>query len=75
MPIIETLMNALTARYGRAEGERVYYAMEGEAKGPFGPNGKYHDLHVEWAMRNGVLPIEGTGKPRAQKDPGLPRRR
>jgi hypothetical protein len=56
MPIVEKLMSALRKRYGPKEGERVYYAMEAEAKGPFAPGNKYHELHEQWAARMGVQP-------------------
>lgn len=64
MPVVSKLMDALTARYGDQEGQRVYYAMEGEGKGPFGPRGKYHDLHLAFAEKHGLAPVKGTKKPR-----------
>lgn len=70
MPIVQTVMDALTKRYGADEGQRVYYAMEAEGKGPFGPNGKYHDLHVAFAQKHGVAPLKGKKKPRPSKKAG-----
>lgn len=71
-------MDALVARYGRREGERAYYAMEAEGRGPFGPTGKYRDLHEAWAAKNDVRPsspIPGKKKPRPSKKAGAPKKR
>lgn len=67
MPIIEALMNKLTAKYGQTEGEHVYYALEAEGKGPFGPNGKYRQLHLDFAERNGVTPLTPARRTRARR--------
>lgn len=64
MPIVQALMADLRKRYGQSEGERVYFAMEAEGKGPFGKNGKYHALHQAFAHRNGIPAIESPGKPK-----------
>ncbi len=64
MPIIESLMADLVGRYGKKRGEDVYYAMEAEGKGPFGPKGKYRQLHESFARRHGVAPA-----PKAKKKP------
>lgn len=66
MPVVEKLMKSLVDRYGEAEGKRVYYAMEAEGKGPFGPGGKYHQLHRDFAERNGVV-SQSVKKPRSSK--------
>ena len=70
MPVVESLMANLKARYGAAKGERIYYAMEAEGKGPFGPKGKHRNLHEDFARRNGVAPIAGKKKPPASKKRG-----
>lgn len=76
MPIVESLMSSLKKRYGDDEGERVYYAMEAEGSGPFGPRGKHHQLHKDWAKRNGVKPLSSTKKKaRPRKKAGPKRRR
>lgn len=56
------LMTSLIKRYGRERGQEVYHSMRGEASGPFAPGAKYHQLHVDFANRNGIPPI--TKKPR-----------
>lgn len=60
MPVVQKLLDALQDRYGRAEGERVYYSMEAEGKGPFAPGGKYRHLHEAFAQRNGIAPSHAT---------------
>ena len=60
MPIVESLMHALTAKYGKVEGENVYYAMEASAKGPFAKGAKYHDLHLAFAEKHALAPIDET---------------
>ncbi len=66
MPVVQSLMSNLVARYGKKRGEDIYYAMEAEGKGPFGPKGKYHGLHQSFAHKAGVPAIE---KPRKKKAP------
>lgn len=56
MPIAKTLMDALVERYGKDKGPTVYYAMEAEGSGPFGPGGKYRELHEAFAKKHGVPP-------------------
>lgn len=51
------LMTSLIQRYGRERGREVYDSMKGEASGPFAPGAKYHQLHVDFANRNGIPPI------------------
>lgn len=63
MPIVRSLMTSLKGRYGNKKGERIYYAMEAEASGPFAPGAKHHDKHKAWAARTGVMPIT-KGKPK-----------
>ena len=67
MPVVEKLMDALVARYGKGKGESVYYAMEAEGSGPFGKGKKYRSLHVAFAAKNGVTPIGTKKKPAAPK--------
>lgn len=71
MPVVKSLMSALRGRYGAKKGERVYYAMEAEGKGPFAKGNKHHDLHVAYAQKLGAAPIERSRKPGTKK----PRRR
>lgn len=56
MPIVRSLMDALTGRYGLVEGENVYYSLEASGRGPFAKGRKYHDLHLKWAEASGVPP-------------------
>lgn len=72
MPIVQSLMNALTAKYGQVEGENVYYAMEASAKGPFAKGAKYHDLHLAFAEKHGLEPI---GEPAPRRTTPVPGRR
>lgn len=76
MPVVQTLMDALVARYGETQGKAAYYAMEGEGKGPFGPRGKYHALHQAFAAKHGLPAIESPGKrkPPARRTGGSKRR-
>lgn len=74
MPVVKSLMDSLVERYGKEKGERVYYAMEAEGKGPFGPGGKHHDKHKAWAAKNGVTPASKKKTP-ASKKRGSKRRR
>lgn len=60
MPIVTKLMDSLQARYGPSNGERVYYAMEAEGRGPFAPGGKYRNLHEAFAKKHGVAPSHAT---------------
>lgn len=62
MPVVQKLMSALQARYGEKQGESVYYAMEAEGSGPFGPRGKYHALHQSFASKHNLKAIESPGK-------------
>jgi hypothetical protein len=62
MPVVAKLMDSLQRQYGAKKGERVYYAMEAEGKGPFSSSGKYHALHQEAAAKAGHPPIEKPGK-------------
>ena len=66
MPIVKSLMTSLRGRYGAKKGERIYYAMEAEASGPFAPGAKHHDKHKMWAAKNGVEPIM-KGKKKAPR--------
>lgn len=70
MPVVQKVMDALVARYGKDRGESVYYAMEGEGKGPFGPNGKYHAMHVDFAKAHGLKPIGKKKAPTLRKRRG-----
>ncbi len=72
MPIVESLMRELKAKYGPEKGERVYYAMEASGKGPFAAGAKHHDMHEAFAAKHGVAPIKGKGKkkPPASKKRG-----
>lgn len=63
MPVVKKLMDNLTAQYGKGKGERIYYAMEAEGKGPFAPGAKHHDLHLAFAEKHGVPPIKGKKAP------------
>lgn len=65
MPVVQKLMDSLKARYGEQQGERVYYAMEAEGKGPFGAKGKYHALHQGFASKHNLKAIESPGKKKA----------
>ena len=56
MPVVESLMRALTGRYGLVEGENVYYSLQASGRGPFARGRKYHDLHLKWAEETGVPP-------------------
>lgn len=63
MPIVQALMDSLVARYGKAKGENVYYAMEAEGKGPFATGAKHHDLHLAFVKKHG-LPSAASPAPR-----------
>lgn len=39
--VAESLFGDLVARYGKREGERIYFEMQAEYKGPFAPGAKY----------------------------------
>jgi len=67
MPVVKALMDNLVKQHGEAEGKRIYYAMEAEGKGPFGPKGKHRDLHEAFASKHGVSPTEGKKKPAGPK--------
>jgi hypothetical protein len=75
VPIRESLMKGLLETYSPEEAKRVYYAMEAEGSGPFGPKGKYHADHVAWAEKHGVAPIETTKKARPRGRRASPKRR
>ena len=49
--VAKSLMADLIARYGAGNGQRIYFAMERERKGPFGEERKYD------AERRGIPPI------------------
>jgi hypothetical protein len=55
--VAQALYDDLVDRYGKERGRTVYFAMEREAKGPFGPGMKY-----DVAQR--------AGQPIAVKPPG-----
>jgi hypothetical protein len=74
MPVVKSLMTSLRTRYGAKKGERIYYGMEAEGKGPFAKGNKHHDLHVAYAAKLGVKPIERTKKTPRPKSRGLKRR-
>jgi len=44
--------------------------MEAGGKGPFGPKGKYHYLHIAFADRNHVPPITKTAPPKRGRHKG-----
>lgn len=75
MPVVQSLMDNLQRRYGEKEGERIYYAMEAEGKGPFAEGGKYRHLHEQQAARAGVTPSQGKKKPPTKKAGGKRQRR
>ena len=62
MPIVQKLMDSLVAKYGKEKGKQVYYSMEATGKGPFASGAKHHDLHLEFAKKNGVQPIKGRSR-------------
>ena len=72
MPIVQSLMDSLVARYGEAKGKQVYYSMEAEGKGPFAPGAKHRDLHEAFAKKHGVTPSAAT---RTKKKPATPKGR
>lgn len=74
MPIHEALMAKLQAKYGRDEGERVYFALEAQGRGPFAPGASHRQDHLDFADRHGLTP-QGTRKPRPPKKAGRRRRR
>lgn len=78
MPIVQKLMDKLVAQYGEKKGKQVYYAMEAEGSGPFAPGAKHHDMHEDFAARNGVPPISSKApskkKPPASRKRGAKRR-
>lgn len=41
--VAKSMYRAMVERYGRVDGERIYFAMQAEQKGPFGPGAKYED--------------------------------
>jgi len=73
MPIVRSLMDALTGRYGLVEGENVYYSLEASGRGPFAKGAKYHALHLKWAEETGVPPA--TPSTSLRKVPAKGRRR
>lgn len=72
MPIVGSLMRSLVGRYGEEKAKVVYYSMEAEGKGPFGPGGKYRDHHEAFARKAGVTPSHAT---RTKKKPAASRKR
>jgi hypothetical protein len=70
MPFSKSLHDALVRRYGQGKGSMIHWSMIGEGKGPYGPGGKYHDEHLDWAARVGVPANE---KPPAPKRRGARR--
>ncbi len=52
MPVDAKLMAELKARYGDKRGESVYYAMEGEGKGPFAKGNKLHAQHEAFVEKH-----------------------
>ena len=62
MPVVQSLMSSLVERYGKQRGERIYYAMEAEGKGPFAKGGKYRKLHEDYTKRIGQRPLAGRKK-------------
>jgi hypothetical protein len=62
MPVVQALMDKLVAQYGKDKGERVYYAMEASARGPFAKGAKHHADHEAFAAKAGVAPIAGKKK-------------
>ena len=75
MPVVQSLMDKLVGQYGKDKGERVYYAMEASARGPFAKGAKHHADHVAFAEKNGVAPVEGNKKPPAPGKRGAVRKR
>jgi len=76
MPVVQALMDKLVKQYGPERGKRVYYAMEAEGSGPFGPRGKHRDLHNAFAAKHGVTPAPGKKKKaRTSKRKSGPRKR
>lgn len=67
MPVIKSLMASLRKRYGATKAEKIYYGMEAEGKGPFAKGNKYHDLHVAYAEKLGLKPIERKKPTRSKK--------
>lgn len=67
MPVVAALMDKLTGRYGKDRGEKVYYAMEASARGPFAKGAKHYADHVAFAERNGVAPIVKAKRAPARK--------
>ncbi|RKX65235.1 MAG: hypothetical protein DRP42_05065 [Tenericutes bacterium] len=74
MPVVKALMGSLRKKYGVKTGERVYYAMEAEGKGPFAKGNKHHDLHVAYATKLGQKPIERKRKKQKQAKRKTPSR-
>ena len=62
MPIVQALMDKLVKQYGEERAKRVYYAMESEGSGPFGPKGKHRDMHEAFVAKHGLPGPNGTGK-------------
>lgn len=67
MPVVKALMDKLVEQYGKEKGERVYYAMEASARGPFAKGAKHHADHVAFAEKHGIRPVEGKKKAPAKK--------
>ena len=68
MPIVESLMRELQAKYGAEKGKRIYYAMEAEGKGPFARGAKHRDLHERFVEKHHLGASVGpTKKARTKK--------
>lgn len=74
MPVVKSLMSSLRKKYGVKKGERVYYAMEAEGKGPFASGNKHHAKHVAVANKAGTKPIKRSRKNQKQAKKKTPSR-
>jgi len=70
MPIVQALMDKLVKQYGEERAKRVYYAMESEGSGPFGPKGKHRDMHEAFVVKHGLPGPNRTGKRKAATPKG-----
>jgi len=61
------LLDALNQRYGHGRGSVVYFGLMAEAKGPFGPKGKFYSEHLDFAGRMGVRPATEPPKGRRRR--------
>jgi hypothetical protein len=62
MPIVESLMRELQAKYGAEKGKRIYYAMEAEGKGPFARGAKHRDKHEAFVAKHNLGESVGPAK-------------